>query len=107
MKYYYCKLGTGLLQEEGGQWAEESSHPPLLSTRDVVLEYCIQSWTSQLERDMGNLDKVLQRVTIMGRHHGHVLYKKQRELVQSLVKKRVRSDMVEAYVYLTRRCKDV
>ena len=45
---------------------------------------------------------------MMGRGHGPVPYKeKWRELVQSLVKKKLRSNMVGAYVYLKRRCKDV
>lgn len=43
-----------------------------------------------------------------GRDDEHVPYKERwRELVQSLVKKTDRGDMVRAYVYVKRRCKDV
>jgi len=54
------------------------------------------------------LERVLQRTITMGRGHGHVPYEERwRELVQSLVKKRIRSNMAGAYLYLKRRYKDV
>lgn len=54
------------------------------------------------------LEMVLQRAALMSTSHGHVHCKERwNELVQSLVKKRVRSNTMGAYMYLKRRCKDV
>ena len=68
------------------------------------LEYCVQSWSPYLARDIDTLEKVQRRAT---KHLGglaHLTYESRLEILDlySLYCRRQRGDMIETYKILKR-----
>ena len=68
------------------------------------LEYCVQSWSPYLARDIDTLEKVQRRATKHLRGLAHLTYESRLEILDlySLYCRRQRSDMIETYKILKR-----
>ncbi|GAB0185709.1 mitochondrial enolase superfamily member 1 [Grus japonensis] len=64
------------------------------------LEYCVQFWAPQLKKDRELLERVWRMATRMMRGLEHLLY----ERARSLVWRRLRGDLINAYKSLKGRC---
>src|SRR6218665_1725753 len=67
------------------------------------LEYCIQVWSPNLKQDMEKLKKVQRRVTKMIQGYKYLSYEERliRCGLTTLVKRRSRGDLIEAYTIIT------
>ena len=68
------------------------------------LEYCVQSWSPYLARDIDTLEKVQTRATKHLRGLAHLTYESRLEILDlySLYCRRQRGDMIETYKILKR-----
>ena len=68
------------------------------------LEYCVQSWSPYLARDIDTLEKVQRRATKHLRGLAHLTYESRLEILDlySLYCRRQRGDMIETYKILKR-----
>ena len=68
------------------------------------LEYCVQSWSPYLARDIDTLEKVQRRATKHLRGLAHLNYESRLEILDlySLYCRRQRGDMIETYKILKR-----